>query len=109
AWRASSPLRACVTSKPCRASTADSAAATWLSSSTRRSLTPAPFYPSDLLSEYAVKRYKDAGARARAHRAVMLMDEDGVKRVPVAPEFRYAADTPPGLKCYDTCPIAIGS
>jgi hypothetical protein len=39
----------------------------------------------------------------------MLMDEDGVKRVPVAPEFRYAADTPPGLKCYDTCPIAIGS
>jgi len=39
----------------------------------------------------------------------MLMDEDGVKRVPVAPGFRYPADMPTGGKCYDTCPIAIGS
>ncbi|GAA4016825.1 hypothetical protein GCM10022232_70190 [Streptomyces plumbiresistens] len=48
-------------------------------------------------------------ARARAHMAVTLMEEDGVKRVPVARCFRYPADTRPARKCYDTCPIAIGS
>ncbi|MBP2055488.1 hypothetical protein J2Z21_008502 [Streptomyces griseochromogenes] len=37
------------------------------------------------------------------------MDKDGVKRVPVADRFRYPADMHTGHKCYDTCPIAIGS
>ena len=32
---------------------------------------------------------------ARVHNAVTLMDEDGVKWVPVARGFRYPADTPP--------------
>jgi len=41
--------------------------------------------------------------------AVTLMDEDAVKWVPVARRFRYPADTGPSRKCYDTCPIAIGS
>ncbi|CAM5270852.1 hypothetical protein SALBM311S_00343 [Streptomyces alboniger] len=36
-------------------------------------------------------------------------DEDGVKRVPVARAFRYPADTRPAHKCYNMCPIAIGS
>ncbi|GAA3533114.1 hypothetical protein GCM10022295_13820 [Streptomyces osmaniensis] len=40
---------------------------------------------------------------------VTLMDEDAVKRVPVARGFRYPAGTRPGRKCYDMCPIAIGS
>ncbi|GHA00320.1 hypothetical protein GCM10010303_06690 [Streptomyces purpurascens] len=48
-------------------------------------------------------------ARARARIAVTLMDEDGVKRVPVAESFRYPADMSAAHKCYDTCPIAIGS
>jgi len=39
----------------------------------------------------------------------MLMDEDGVKGVPVAARFRYPADMGTAGKCYDTCPIAIGS
>ena len=46
---------------------------------------------------------------ARVHNAVTLMDEDAVKWVPVARRFRYPADTGPSRKCYDTCPIAIGS
>jgi hypothetical protein len=70
---------------------------------------PGPLDPSDVLSEYAVNRYECANAHVRAHRAVMLMDRDGVKRVPVAPRFRYPADMRTGDKCYDTCPIAIGS
>ncbi|TVZ88205.1 hypothetical protein FB157_115164 [Streptomyces sp. BK340] len=37
------------------------------------------------------------------------MEKDGVKRVPVAWRFRYPPDIRTGLKCYDTCPIAIGS
>jgi len=41
--------------------------------------------------------------------AVTLMDDDAVKWVPVAGNFRYPADTLAGRKCYDTCPIAIGS
>ncbi|GAB2720447.1 hypothetical protein GCM10027072_12170 [Streptomyces bullii] len=53
--------------------------------------------------------YKKACTRARAPCAVTLMDEDGVKRVPVARRFRYPADMSPADKCYDTCPIAIGS
>ncbi|GHI04402.1 hypothetical protein Scel_27230 [Streptomyces cellostaticus] len=40
---------------------------------------------------------------------VTPMDKDGVKSVPVACRFRYPADTHTGRKCYDTCPIAIGS
>ncbi|GGR24614.1 hypothetical protein GCM10010251_45880 [Streptomyces aurantiogriseus] len=42
-------------------------------------------------------------------KAVTLMDEDAVKWVPVARRFRYPADTRAGHKCYDGCPIAIGS
>ncbi|GGR93603.1 hypothetical protein GCM10010269_35830 [Streptomyces humidus] len=41
--------------------------------------------------------------------AVTLMDEDAVKRVPVARGFRYPAETPGGRKSYDRCPTAIGS
>ncbi|MFF5531847.1 hypothetical protein ACFY71_05145 [Streptomyces cinerochromogenes] len=41
--------------------------------------------------------------------AVTLMDKDGVKGVPVARRFRYPADMRTGRKCYDMCPIAIGS
>ncbi|GHF49165.1 hypothetical protein GCM10018783_18200 [Streptomyces griseosporeus] len=41
--------------------------------------------------------------------AVTLMDDDAVKRVPGARDFSYPADTSAGHKCYDTCPIAIGS
>jgi hypothetical protein len=41
--------------------------------------------------------------------AVTLMDEDAVKRLPVAHGFRYPADTPAGHQRYDRCPIAIGS
>ncbi|GGU34620.1 hypothetical protein GCM10010244_71200 [Streptomyces coeruleorubidus] len=53
--------------------------------------------------------YKKACTRARAPCAVTLMNEDGVKRVPVAEGFRYLADMSAAHKCYDTCPIAIGS
>jgi len=37
------------------------------------------------------------------------MNEDGVKRVPVALPYRYPAEITPAHKCYDRCPIAIGS
>ncbi|GAA2767776.1 hypothetical protein GCM10010103_68180 [Streptomyces paradoxus] len=53
--------------------------------------------------------YKNACTRARAPCAVTLMNEDGVKRVPVADRFRYPAGMSAAPKCYDTCPIAIGS
>ncbi|GAA3842581.1 hypothetical protein GCM10022403_088200 [Streptomyces coacervatus] len=42
-------------------------------------------------------------------KAVTLMDDDDVKWVPVARRISYPADTRPARKCYDTCPIAIGS
>jgi hypothetical protein len=41
--------------------------------------------------------------------AVTPMDKDGVKGVPVVRGFRYPADTHRRGKCYDACPIAIGS
>jgi hypothetical protein len=41
--------------------------------------------------------------------AVTPMDTDGVKSVLVARRFRYPPDTRGADKCYDMCPIAIGS
>ncbi|GGX16516.1 hypothetical protein GCM10010297_42530 [Streptomyces malachitofuscus] len=49
------------------------------------------------------------GVHARVHLAVTPMDEDDVKRVPVALSYRYPAGMSPAHKCYDRCPIAIGS
>jgi len=46
---------------------------------------------------------------ARMHLAVTPMDDDGVKRIPVALSYRYPAEMRPAHKCYDMCPIAIGS
>ncbi|GAA3162955.1 hypothetical protein GCM10010451_08680 [Streptomyces virens] len=45
----------------------------------------------------------------RAHLAVTPMDAYGVKGLPVALSYRYPAEMRPAHKCYDTCPIAIGS
>lgn len=70
AWSASSPLRAWVTSKPCRFRTADSAAATWLSSSTSSSLMPASSGSSGIRSDSLKQAFGSPVGRTRAHACV---------------------------------------
>ena len=97
AWSASSPLRACVTSKPWRARTADRAAATWLSSSTRSSLIPAPFGSSAVQS-----RRVEMGTRACTMEVTPMHKLTASRGFVVAAGFRYAAGTRPGRRPFTT-------